>query len=154
MRNIFTKRLTTILLICMGIAAGLSGCATVTSDHADVNKDGIVSAPEFESALLDAIIRYGDSNGDGSLNYSEWEKVNDGASMKQFDQRDLNGDGYLDRNEALKSTRQSELWHQILLKIDLNGDQTFDENEIAQFRERLGEDDGNWVNRLITIAEE
>jgi Ca2+-binding EF-hand superfamily protein len=137
---------------CAAAAALLSSCAT--NNIADANKDGVLTVPELETALVDAIIEYSDKDRDGSVTFAEWSAVNDAADASLFRQRDLNYDGTLDRAEALKSTQQSDTWDRLIAKIDLNGDGKIDESEKAAFRTEMAKADDDQVNKLRAIANE
>lgn len=144
-------------IVAGGAALGvlLFGSSCATTDPADTNRDGVLSVPELESAMVDAIIDYSDANRDGQLTFAEWQTANSDADASLFRKRDLNRDGKLDRAEAVKATDQSDTWDRLIAKIDLNGDGTIDDQEKATFRESLAEaDDGDKVNKLIDIAGE
>jgi Ca2+-binding EF-hand superfamily protein len=140
---------------CLSLGLLLCSTSCTTVDPADTNKDGVLSVPELESAMVDAIIEYSDADGDGQLTFAEWQAANAGAKASLFRKRDLNGDGKLDRDEAVKSTQDSDTWDQLIAKIDLNGDGKIDESEKATFREAMAKaDDDDQVNKLIDIAKE
>ena len=140
------------ILACGSAAAALFASSCSTTDPADANRDGVLTVPELESALFDAIIDYSDADGDGQLTFAEWEAVNEDADASLFRKRDLNRDGKLDRAEAIKSTKRSRTWDRLIRKIDKNGDGKIDEAEKAAFREELGENDDR-INKLSDMAE-
>ena len=143
------------VLASLAVGALLFGASCATTDPADTNRDGVLSVPELESAMVDAIINYSDQNGDGQLTFAEWQAANSQADASLFHKRDLNGDGKVSRAEAMKSTSDSNLWSRLISKIDLNSDGIIDESEKAAFRAEMAKgDQDNKLNRLIEISNE
>jgi Ca2+-binding EF-hand superfamily protein len=143
------------MVASLAIGTLLFATSCATTDPADTNKDGILSVPELESAMVDAIINYSDQNRDGQLTFAEWQAANSKADASLFHKRDLNGDGKVDRAEAIKSTSDSDLWARLIAKIDLDGDGIIDESEKSAFRAEMAKgDQENQVNRLIEITNE
>ena len=138
---------------CLAIGTLLFATSCATHDPADTNKDGILSVPELESAMVHAIINHSDQNRDGQLTFAEWQAANSQADADLFHKRDLNADGKVDHAEAIKATSDSNLWARLISKIDLNGDGIIDESEKAAFRAEMEKGErGDEVNRLIEIA--
>lgn len=143
------------ILASLAVGALLFGASCATTDPADTNRDGVLSVPELESAMVDAIINYSDQNGDGQLTFAEWQAANSQADASLFHKRDLNGDGKVSRAEAMKSTSDSNLWSRLISKIDLNSDGIIDESEKSAFRAEMAKgDQDNKLNRLIEISNE
>jgi hypothetical protein len=67
-------------------------------DKLDQNKDGVVTAQEFEAHAL-ARFDEGDANKDGKLTPEERKAQHERRMREHFADRDENGDGVLDREE-------------------------------------------------------
>ncbi|CAJ0578730.1 unnamed protein product, partial [Mesorhabditis spiculigera] len=127
----------------------------------DKNGDGTIDVGEQEvlrrtgeGAVIDGVLAVADTNRDGRLDYSEFQKAlsqNHPKSQEEKDQDtaqsiityiDADGDRLLKRDEVLQFARKyskvnSNEIHQVFGRLDSNMDDVLDLNELARFPSTL-----------------
>lgn len=102
-------------------------------DLADTDRDGKLTRAEMSDAQVIATFNSRDANKDGKLTRAEWLVPGDEAGPGQFRERDGNKDGIVTLDEAKAWGRTSDRSALLLKEADTNGDGAVDRNEALAY---------------------
>lgn len=122
-----------------------SACKTSTDNYsvADRDHDGKLSKSEVKKALMTAIYANGDPNGDGKISFSEYSTVDPDYPKARFNERDLNGDGYVTPEELDRFSEKSHGFDHLVDAFDEDGDGCINRKEAAIFNAHLQKAEGD-----------
>jgi Ca2+-binding EF-hand superfamily protein len=150
------KRKELLVASCAGLACAAallgSSCSSATK-RADLNKDGKISTEELNNALVKAVFKAADENGNGSVTFEEWKQVFPDSTKKKFQAHDLGKEGAFTLEDALAYCSKNKTFDKLVAKIDSNGDGIIDKEEAGKFQDKMeATEGGNEVQKLKTLA--
>ena len=111
------------------------GGMTGLVERFDANKDGTITKDEIATVNVDRVKAY-DTDGDGALSLTEftvlWTETNKERIVRDFQQRDPNGDAKVTLDEYSKP------FDQMFAALDNNNDGSIDANELRAPRDGRG----------------
>ncbi len=129
--------------LCSVLAfAWLAGCQTserLKFQNADTDGDGLLSRKEATTAMVKAIFKQYDSNGNGQVTADEWKSWH-GDDMKIFKERDSNRDGIVTLGEALAHALKHGTFDKQFDFADSNKDGFINRDEARAFSARYYEE--------------
>ena len=102
-------------------------------DLADTDRNGSLTRAEMSDAQVIATFNSRDANKDGKMTQAEWLVPGDEAGAGQFRERDGNKDGIVTLDEAKAWGRTSDRSALLLKEADTNGDGAVDRNEALAY---------------------
>jgi Ca2+-binding EF-hand superfamily protein len=123
--------------LCWTVPVLLVSCASPRQgsafEKADVNDDDRITLQELSDVVTLSVFEEGDEDRDGYLSFAEWRKLAPELDPAVFKTRDLNGDGRIDRKEALAFTRENKTFYPAFEGLDDDGDSVIDVEEAREF---------------------
>ena len=101
-------------------------------DLADANHDGKLSRVEASDFLVDEIFDSRDADHDGRMTKKEWA-AGDASRATDFNKRDVNDDGVVTKEEAIKYGRAQGIAKKMLREADKNHDGALDKAEVQAY---------------------
>lgn len=146
------KILTTSCAALAGATALLASSCSSAMKQADTNKDGKISTDELNKALVTAIFRAADANGNGSITFEEWQKVFPEVTKKKFLDTIPGDSDKFTLEESLAYCKKHKTFDKLVNRIDSNGDGIIDKEEAGKFQQAMQKAEGsNQAQKLKTL---
>ncbi len=120
---------------------------------ADTNKDGKISTDELNRALITAVFRAADANGNGSITFEEWQKVFPQVTKKKFMDTIPGDSEQFTLEESLAYCKTHKTFDKLVNRIDSNGDGIIEKAEAEKFQQAMQKAKGsNTTQKLKTLT--
>lgn len=101
-------------------------------EEADANHNGKLSRDEASDFLVNEIFSSRDENHDGRMTKAEWSG-GDPKRVADFEKRDMDGDGAVTKEEAIKYARAHGVANKILREADKDDDGALSKAEVQAY---------------------
>ena len=92
---------------------------------------------EWERHIVTTLHAENDSNRDGRVTFAEWETNNPGADRSRFMKLDLDHDNSISWSEGLKFVQNEHIYDGVFKRMDLDGNGTLERDEAVKFRDGM-----------------